>query len=323
MIEEIKIDINKIHFLIENSTYAKLFFTNSILRKIELEKQNNKTNLVIVLNELINNFYFSKKWYFFKVIDEFLLRGVEITSKKLGIVPIKSNSINCLLTFSNENRFKNIPFEKYGLDSIVEYFDINSDLFFNYILLDNFKYFNEELDIKSLENEFINVGFQLHVLPKEEKMVDETNEINNENLVFNSPKNNIYVTKVDHKDNLDSLEIDDIKEKIIMYILEATDIWLLLTEIADVFSVSLSNLKLFLDKHNDIILVSTDYVAHIDNIYITLKEEREIINKFSQNEQLEDISKLIYEERLIFFEKNKNLDAIDKVFSIVKYLKDN
>lgn len=172
MNEFIKVKFNYIDLIDASQDYKKLI-SKSNDNKIDLN----------ILREI----YKQDTVKFYKLVQELVIRGCKFQCKKENsILPnIKfEKNLGILLKLDNEQRYKTINFNKYGLGDFVQKFNITSDQFFNGIYIEGFEFLNSKIDINKLKVEFALCGFNI---------VDEEtfrNSIKEESLSIGN-KNNI------------------------------------------------------------------------------------------------------------------------------------
>lgn len=109
--------------------------------------------------------------FLLKLIDELVLRGFRfITNTPQSILPkfsINTNNYRYIYTDKDTKKYTNINFEMFLIGDIVKKFNIESDLFFNYIPIEAFKYFNSNIDLDLLAFYFKKYGFKIVCFHKE------------------------------------------------------------------------------------------------------------------------------------------------------------
>lgn len=118
----------------------------------------------------------------YRLIDELTLRGFEFYSENpKSILPnFKVESDEFIYIKENSFNYKNINFKALGLGDFCKIFFIENDLFFNYIPIYAFKYFNSNIDIEFLKRVFLENNFLIF-----EKDVVQKDIENNEGKIFN------------------------------------------------------------------------------------------------------------------------------------------
>lgn len=123
--------------------------------------------------------------FILKFIDELVLRGFTfITRTPQSILPrfsIDKNNYRYIYTDKDTEKYKKINFGMFLLGKFTEKFKIDSDLFFNYIPLEGFQYFNSNIDLDLLANHLEKCGFQ--ILCQNEEKYDEENSIEDEDII--------------------------------------------------------------------------------------------------------------------------------------------
>ena len=116
--------------------------------------------------DYIREMYKKDREQFTRIVDELTLRGFTFhTVKPNNILPNNTFSVSSYIEVGNNNdNYKKIDFEFLGLSSLIHRFKIQSDLFFNKVPLEGFKFLNAAIDVSVLEKEFKRVGFKINKL---------------------------------------------------------------------------------------------------------------------------------------------------------------
>ncbi len=111
--------------------------------------------------DLLRNYYRKDRIKGSNLIEELALRGyIFNTHKNSSFLPSEINSKK-IIRIKNHNKdcYKKINFDILGLGEIIQKFNVNSDLFFDYIPLEGFVVLNRNISIDMVRNEFVNAGF--------------------------------------------------------------------------------------------------------------------------------------------------------------------
>ena len=301
MIEKFTYYRENLYELSAYSTYIKLFFNGISKEKLNMCKEPEERNNCFV--ELFNNFYQTKRWFYFKVLDELLLRGASIESRHfdISVNDIKYNEY--LYCDVDMNKFLKINFSRYGLEEFTEYFDVNSDYFFNYIPLEAFKLFSEEANLNLLKEEFVLNGFTV-VSPENKKNYDvlEMGNIFEETII----------TEV--------TEDKELYEKILETLVWEDKVWVSLEWLSKKFSVSEHQIVETCRTFKKSLVIAETELAHIDNIYVSLEEEKFIKERLALKEDKSSILDNMY-LRESLMERNETIgDDLGKIYGIIEYL---
>ncbi len=298
MIEKFTYYRENLYELSAYSTYIKLFFNGISKEKLNMCKEPEERNNCFV--ELFNNFYQTKRWFYFKVLDELLLRGASIESRhfNISVNDIKYNEY--LYCDADTNKFLKINFSRYGLEEFTEYFDVNSDYFFNYIPLEAFKLFSEEVNLNLLKEEFVLNGFTVVSLEdKKNYDVLEMGYLFEESVV---------------------MEDEELYEKILETLVWEDRVWVSLEGLSKKFSVSEHQIVETCKTFKKSLVIAEKELAHIDNIYVSLEEEKFIKERLALKEDKSSILDNMY-LRESLMERNETIgDDLGKIYGIIEYL---
>lgn len=157
--------------------YDKLKCISTEYKKLISEEIDGKVDL-----NYIRELYKKDKNIFYKLINEISLRGGKfIVIKEQNILKnINFETTDFLFKEVDEFKVKEINFEEYLLGNFIGIFNVNSDMFFNFIPIDGFKVLNKNINLKSLKEEFIRLGFEILTKEKfEEKYIDKDINLDN------------------------------------------------------------------------------------------------------------------------------------------------
>lgn len=305
MIEKFAYYRENLNELIDYSVYIKLFLTSPLKEKLNncINKEDKNKYFV----ELFNNFYQTKRWFYFKVLDELLLRGVRITSNFFNISPTSNNYSEYIHTTDNNNKFLKINFSKFELDELIDYFNIKNDYFFNYIPVKSFTLFNENIDLDLLKEEFRLNGF--NIVNSDETIIeinaDEYNKVENESILIEE--------EIDITD-------DKLYEKLLELVNVEESIWISLELISKKLSVSKNKIQNLFKNFRNNLIVTSSYLAHIDNIYISLEEEVYIVEKLKSKVNKADLLEDVYLKDTFLRRNEFTKNDTEKVDGIIEYL---
>lgn len=151
----------------------------------------------IPMNDL-RNLYKENRELFFKLVDEFALRGFKFQiNKPTNLLPNTNNIKTTKILNINEDKsaYKSIKFNYLGLSSIITKFQIDSDLFFNNIPIENFKTINASIDLDHLISEFEGAGFNISNIDSKDCSLEdsiEKYEVEKRYKVYRVFKNNEF-----------------------------------------------------------------------------------------------------------------------------------
>ena len=271
--------------LLKNSSYIK-YFLNSINEKDQITLDN------------LNAFFCKKHWYKFYLLDEFILRGFNLPLSIKYLYPYEENVSSYIEVYKEGSIYKNLDLKSFGLESLHN-FNITSDLFFDKIPLERFKYFNPKLDLKKFSRTLQSLGFKIISLevvqsenttpPVEVKPKDSLSKINNKANEVKKEK----ASSINEKTENILGNITTTPEILEKYILNRSrDIKI--QELKELGSNVLDLIK----NHQRIYLKNKDIASHIHFLNIKLEE----------NQRLE-----------VLFKSNKTFDKKD----LFDYFKDN
>jgi len=144
--KKIVYNLDKIETLKRNSGFIKYYLTDDLLRELALlnnEKREKK------LYDSLEKIYRKKKYYFFNILEELILKGIKIYGNS-NFKELSQEKFKYILDIKNSNGIIDLNWEKLGLEELIERLDIKSDLFFQGIPLERFQYFNNKLDIEEV-----------------------------------------------------------------------------------------------------------------------------------------------------------------------------
>lgn len=290
---------------IENIKYIH----SNNFKKINFEKY--LSNDVSAYNlDLLRDIYREDKNLFFNIRDELLLRGFEIKlDSKSNLFPTIKKSGDSRYIINNpkkpEEGFKQINFDSLGLGDFVNRMNIDSDVFFHLIPLDNFSYINQGINIDILAKELIENNFLLI-----EKAGIESYKVQKRNDEWHldepaiEPKDASYVKVEDYfSENTYNKFVDYCYENKVFYVQEITES--LLNEFKDVKFIGNKKHESVIDKYE---------------IFVTAQEDLA-----KKNEPLFDMDKLFfgqYEIKQYFDDPKFHLFVVFCKNNNLQYLED-
>ena len=153
-------NLGDIESLKRENGFIKYYLTDELLNKIKfLDKDKKEKKLYNSLEDI----YRKKKYYFFNILDELILKGIKIYGNSNFQEYIEDEFKYLLEVKTEKNRVIDLDWKNLGLENLTESLDIKSDLFFHNIPLERFKYLNDELNLERIieffrENNFNVVG---------------------------------------------------------------------------------------------------------------------------------------------------------------------
>ena len=256
--------------LLKNSSYIK-HFLNSLNEKDRITFDN------------LNIFFSKRNWYKFYLLDEFILRGFNLPHSIKYLYPHEKEFSSYIEVSKDKNMYKSLDLKSFGLESLYN-FNITSDLFFNKIPLERFKYFNPKLDLKKFSRTLQSLGFKIISL----KMIQDENttvsaETQHKDLLS---KIGNKTTKIKKEKPLDqnvkckniSNDITTTPEKLEKYILNRS---------RNIKTQELktlgSNVLDLIKSHQRIYLKNKDVASHIHFLNIKLEEDQKLEVLFKSN----------------------------------------
>ncbi len=293
---------DKLENIFSYSSFAKYLQLDCDLKDIlELKKAEVEEKISEALEKLKE----TQKWYYFNIIDEFTLKGFNVCNSLKEESRGNITSKEYIRIDKDSSRYKNIQWNKLGLEDVTEYFDIRSDYFFNYLVPEMFKCFNEELSSEKIRSFFEEYGFSI------EKPIKEPEKASKEEKGAQDIKEEqkIKGSKKTEKENiLGDEEVSFLEREILHH----REVFLDREKLQDKYNVNIS--KYLKNK----LIVTADRVAHIDRINISLSEEVKLI---SEKESIHKMKFYQIEEKYPkIIKKNDEIDSKERIMSIIKIL---
>ena len=256
-----------------------------------------------------------------KCIEELNIERIEVFKE------LNENFYNDLILELNLRGFNddldynylNISFEEFGLGDIIDRFKINSDMFFNYIPINNFQYLNNEIDIEEFENCLRNNGFKLIVFKNEQLLKDDRIMKFFENKNMKSLSDISKLSKIELLLRTE-LELDEIEE-LDEYLRENFNICLKTgVEINNDIKLELFNFSesftKFINRRNDIWLKDISEMDLVDLLKyncITIDDIKKIMDYSEGKSLLENIDNMLEKNNLNTINKEADVNVIDNV----------
>lgn len=220
-------------------TYEYLKYSYNINKFITLY---NIKNLDDIDLNILRDYYKKDKESCLELIDEFVFRGFKFNVKKE--TPLLPNiNINeddsIILMLDEKKRYKNINFGKLDISNFIKRFKVESDYFFNYIRLDYFLYFNRNLNISTIKEEFDKHGIEYYK--------KSSNKIEN----YSDLSDNRYKVEDVFYENIYNLFVSYCEDNNIIYIDELKNFNF--TTLYNVNRLGDSKIKKIISKYNDFI----------------------------------------------------------------------